>query len=136
MKALSLSLAVLFLTASCRSGTIITTSPTRADVVMNGELVTEQTPHEVRPKTTIFDAETEIRIRAPGYHDRTIMATQTLDRECAAATIGASVGGALFFVFPIVGLFYLPWCTQFEEREYSVRLDPAPLPPVSSRSDR
>ncbi len=137
MKALALSLAVLFLTASCRSGTVITTSPTRADVVMNGELVTEQTPHEVRPKTTIFDdAETEIRVRAPGYHDRTIMATQTLDRECAAMTIGASVGGALLFVLPIVGLFYLPWCTEFEERAYSVRLDPAPLPHVSSRSDR
>ena len=137
MKAIALSLAVLLLTASCRSGTVIRTNPTRADVVMNGELVAEQTPHELRPKTQIFsDAATEIRVRAPGYHDRTILAEQKLDGKCAATTIGGSVVGALLFVYPIVGLFYLPWCTQFEQRVYSVRLDPAPLPHVSGRDAR
>jgi hypothetical protein len=76
--------------------------------------------------------ETTIVVRAKGYQEQTITAEQSLDGECVVTTTAASVGGALLFVVPIVGLFYLPWCTEFEEREYRVNLEPLPLPRVSA----
>ena len=45
-----------------------------------------------------------------------------MDDDCLVQTSVWSIVGGLLIVLPIVGLLYLPWCTEFEQDGYEIRL--------------
>ena len=44
------------------------------------------------------------------------------DGECLGITTAASLLGGMLLILPILGLFYLPWCSKFAEDGYFIEL--------------
>lgn len=98
---LAATMAIILLTTSCASMTLIDSYPSGANLYLDGEAV-GKTPYEMRDTKPMFST-TSVRIEKENY--RTFYNTITRDEE---ADVGAIVGG-VFFWFPFIwALKYKP----------------------------
>ena len=122
---LALVLATTLLTA-CTTRTTIRTLPRDARVTIDGKTVAKHTPYRVKATKFPFAVgETTVEVSAVGYETETVVLEQVADDKCLMYTATWSIVGGLLIALPILGLFYLPWCTEFDQAQYEIHLDRA-----------
>lgn len=94
MKLIAALLAILVLTASCSSSTMITSSPEGAKVYLNGELV-GTTPYK-HSDTKIVGSSSDIKLEKEGYEPFYTVLTRN-----EKADVGAIIGG-IFVLVPFL----------------------------------
>ncbi|MEO9479117.1 MAG: PEGA domain-containing protein [Maribacter dokdonensis] len=108
IKIKALSLALILLTTSCASSTMITTVPGNAKIYINGEYV-GQTPYKHKDSKIVGSSNT-IRVEKEGYE--TYNDTFSKDEKVA---VGPLIGG-IFLLVPFL------WIMKYEKgRIYDLR---------------
>jgi hypothetical protein len=108
LKTNTVLLAALIITSSCSSSTYIESTPTGADLYLDGESA-GQTPYQMTDTKIVFSC-TTVRIEKEGY--QTHYASICRDEE---ADVGAIIGGILLWVPFLWTLKYKP------HRHYKLR---------------
>lgn len=114
---------------ACTTQTTLRTMPPDATVTINGRQVSSRTPYRVKASKLPFAlGETVVEVTAEGYQADGLTLEQIMDDNCLLQTSVWSIVGGLLIALPIVGLLYLPWCTEFEQDGYEIQLKPERSP--------
>jgi hypothetical protein len=116
-------LVVLLATlAACTTQTVITTKPRAAEVFVDGVPVALTTPHLlVTRRSYLARGGANLEVYANGHLPVEMRLEHVGDVECVARALETSLS-RVAVLLPLVSLFYLPWCSRFEQGGYYIVL--------------
>ena len=125
MRRLTSAVLAALLVTACSTQTTLRTLPRGANVVVDGRTMRTRPPYRVKATKIPFGiGETLVEVSEEGYATQFVPLDQVMDDTCLAMTATWSIVGGILLVVPILGLPYLPWCTEFGQDEYVVELEP------------